>query len=75
MNNRLIKRWSRPRAGVLFSYRRESSPRNGKAPEHIQSLVAAIKPAVEATKNSDLAPPSQRTLNTARYHRIAELGL
>src|SRR5262249_26295867 len=33
---------------------KETIAAKGKAPEHIESLVAAIKPAVEATMNGDL---------------------
>ena len=33
---------------------RETIAAKGKAPGHIQSLVTAIKPAVEATANGDL---------------------
>jgi carbonic anhydrase len=53
LGTRLILVLGHQRCGAVDAAR-ETIAAKGKAPGHIQSLVTAIKPAVEATANADL---------------------
>jgi carbonic anhydrase len=53
LGSRLIVVLGHQRCGAVQAAK-ETIAAKGKAPAHIQSLVTAIKPAVEATANGDL---------------------
>jgi len=68
LGTRLILVLGHQRCGAVDAAR-ETLAAKGKAPGHIQSLVTAIKPAVEATSKEDL----DATIKANVKHVVAEL--